>query len=365
MTAPDTPPLPTFWANTAPQSLWRLLGRSFQCYRRWGWAFTRPVLGPVALKLGGFLYCALIPFYAIEAARPLIENGQVLAAVALTLLSPLPGLVLFCVGVWRYLLLMASLSANAAHVVADPETRPDFSAAIEAIEPKRYSRLLVFLLGLLWLPPLGLYGGTLVLTAAMPTVLLRIAALVLGLGLSLLTLGASILVAIACLPAFQVTALEPAHTRARDVIRRCFVLARNNMGRLTLAFIVWTLVTSLLAPALACALGDLLHLTALFMPPAEMFVGQMLAAYSPGQLATWGMADGVFAGLYDWLYGTMSASRAVMARNLAHLAMSAAVTLLTLPWGTFLFTLLYGDLCLRHVARSSRHPQPAPQAEQA
>ncbi|MBK8189874.1 MAG: hypothetical protein IPK79_05425 [Vampirovibrionales bacterium] len=344
----------------APQSFWRLLARSFQLYGQWGARFTLPVLAPTAYKLGGLLYCALMPFYVLEAALPLTQNGQTLSAMALVLASPLPGLALFCVGVWRYLALMASLSTNAAQVLANAP--PDFKAASRAIDARAraYSRLLGILLGGIWLPALGIYLVTLALSVWMPSVLLRVVLLLSGMGLALAALGAATVFYIACSTAFQVAALEPHHLRARDTLRRCLTLARGQMGRLTLAMTAWTLVTSLLAPAIICALSDVTGLTRALLPASALFVTRMLDAYSPAQLAQWG-ASASLGALYDWLYGLMDASRSDIARGGVHLTLGLAVTLLSLPWGTFLFTLLYQDLRLRHELTQKTSDALAPQ----
>lgn len=310
-----------------------ILGRSLMLYGRHWQRFTSVLLWPVAQILLGIYASQVLPLLFLNIAIP-YASGFPWFLIGGVLILALLSMLLMLRGTWQYLIYWASLCENAWE--AEEERFIDFRMAYEGLLLQKrtaYTVLLcayfglpfIALLPLLVLAPLGGLLGQSMLELL----------LVLGVLQSMILTVVWFFSLILFSFVFQIAAFEnglpvnPGHVfmlSAKLVLKRFW-------STLFLQITVF-LTTNLLIPHPLIWLARMTHLSA----PLDWLHGWLLRETLRGD-------ESVLQSL-PFIGGLMTDEQlsGVLIHSLTDMTLVSTVTLLLLPFGTFVFTLLYKDI---------------------
>ncbi len=332
-TAPDTPP-----PHRPPQgrSPGALLGHALSLYARHWKAFTGVLIGPVAQMVVGVYGSQIINLW-------LLDQNQALAmrypwvAIGLTIVVTLLCTGLILRGGWQYMLYWASLCLNAWE--AENGQPLDFKKAYQSLSNTKKAPYAILACTYFSLPALALLPFIVLslLGASLGPNMLEL--LMIAGVLQSLLLGALWVASLIPLTfTFQIAAFEnglpfnPIHT---FLLSSKFVL--KQFWKTTCLQITVFLLTNILIPQALVWLFRLLKLST----PLDQLHSWLIQ-----QLVTGMEGEMSFNSLPLWksLLGEDFSWIRLLSQTLTDLGLSCTLTLLLLPLGTLVFTLLYKDI---------------------
>lgn len=310
-----------------------ILGRSLTLYGRHWRRFTSALLWPVAQIMLGAYASQILPLFFLTIAAP-YTFGFPWLVLGVVLVIAFLSMLLMLRGTWQYLVYWASLSENAWE--AEEEQFIDFRMAYEGLLLQKRTAYTVLLcayfglpfiavLPLLVLAPLGALLGQSMLE------LLLLLGVLQSLSLALIWVFSLILFSFV----FQIAAFEnglpvnPGHVFTLSVK----LVLKRFWSTVCLQIAVF-LTANFLIPQPLVWLARITHISA----PLDWLHGWLLRETLRGNESIWQNLP--------FLGGLMTDEQLtqLFIHALTDMTLATTITLLLLPFGTFVFTLLYKDI---------------------
>jgi len=345
-----------------PQSIVDIFTASTKLYAAHWRPFTRVLLPSMLYQVLGIYGSVIGAYFLMDyfEARVIAGDPAAFTMLFVTLIPwMLATVALFCMGFWQYVVYFASLNINCAEVIQGKT--PDFKTAYRAIEaktwPYAFTLKLLIVVQIAWFfTSLGSFVWALYSKQPWNVIIFLS-----GQALSILLLTAGVLLSVYFSMVFQVVAFEAITLNAFNTARKSFAYVWNNFWRTVTLFLVLSAFTGLIAPTLFTVIARPLQLLLPVDLFHQWFVKMLLEGMQPSldyEIPLDTMMSLVLKqpslNPYQLLMSQLPAFAAMCTDSLISLLMTA----LMLPWGTFAYTLLYGDLRARYEARH-KAPQPA------
>ncbi|WP_373531251.1 hypothetical protein [Vampirovibrio sp.] len=323
-------------AHPLPHRLdcWAILGRAISLYSAHWQAFTRVLLWPV-LQIGLGVYISqTLSLLVITISEPILHDYWWLILGGLLLMVGF-GLFLMFRGAWQYAVYWASLCRNAWE--ADQGLPLDFKNAYQNIVREKKAGYLTlsgtyFSLPLLTFMPVLLFSllGSMVGPSALEVLFLA------GFLQSLLLMAVWLFSLVPLSFVFQIAAFEKGiPINPLPIFRLSLKLTLKRFWSvLSLQMLVF-LMTNCLIPQPLIWLARFTHA----ITPLDWIHQQLIQTLLSGNPSLWREMP--------WPGGSMLSDPSItqmLVHTLSDLCLSTFITLLLLPLGTFIFTLLYKDI---------------------
>ncbi len=319
-------------SKTKTSTVFNIIGNGTMIYIQNFFALSAPVVAPV---FGVLLACALMilpiwvlpQFYPTWAeSLPILKEFYV--GIIVILITLLPGLILFKLAFWNYMLKIVSLNVMVGEILKRKllKHHTQYTKVVE-LRSKDYLLMLliwclIILMGLAL--PWGIF-----LFDIMPDLLPYML-----IGFEFLAIFLLVILSIYLSLSFQVFGFETSFG-PMQTLEESFKLVLNNFWRLLTLLIVLTIITNLVVPQIIVFLADMLMLKTTLALPFEGLLKNIFENYT---------------GLYDTMqtmpiFAYESEQKFILetSKFFSVSLISTLVSLLMLPLGACYYTLFYFD----------------------
>ncbi len=317
-----------------------IIGNGTKLYLQNFFPLTAPVVAPV---LGMFLGLALmvLPIYLLPKFYPMWTEflpvlKEFFASLIVIILALLPGLIVFKIAFWNYMLKMVSLNNIVGDILKKKVVKPhQHYTQIIALRTKDYLLML------------AIWCSIILMGLALPVIvfLLDIEPLFvpyLLIGFEFLAIFLLTILSIYLSLSFQVFAFETSFG-PMQVLEESFRLVLNNFWRLVTIMVILWLLTSIIIPQSFVFLSDILMLKSTMSIPFKIFLENVFSGYNY---------------LYDYLqtlpvftYESQDKFILEMAKLMTIGMISTIISLLMMPLGSCYYTLFYFDAKKRNAPK--------------
>jgi hypothetical protein len=321
------------------RSLRLMLKEGFLLYIAHGASFTQPLLRPICFQFAGAFLATWSPYWVLNRLSSGWFSDNPALWIATMLLLEIPGIVLFTMGFWEYLIWMVSLNRNVAEVLQ--RKQPSFITHYQAIE-KQAGPLtnLLLLLSSFWILPIGLIAiPEVVLFHFSPPIELALflwGSILLGCFSVLLLAVSSIYFSVV----FQVFTFEPVTVNPLKLLKRSYDLIVGHFWRVLILMIGMGALTNGLLPGIFTSLLGLSHVTPALAKLLEEFIQEILITLQP-------VSDTQKDPVWMLISSYTQTHLPQLSIEILNTVFYSVLTALLLPLNTFIFALLYLDLRAR------------------
>ncbi len=338
------------------RSVLRIFRDSIRLYAQTWMPFTATLAKPLFLILAGCYGCLAGSYVLLDLATQ--HYGDFFYAnplMLIVLITPfaLVTLSFFIQGFWEYLVYFSSLGLNAAQIIQEKSTSspptsskintPDFKAAYQCVLDRSplYTSFLVFIVCVQLVPVLiGILGY---FSMEMVSENYRFFTLIPSVSLFIVLTIASVILSFLVALGFQLIAFEPELKNAMQLIRRSLSISVGQFIRIAYLISITTFIASYLIPEL---IYFIFKVTKLITPIDQLHIW-LTALITEGldPSANQSTQDLSFP-LYDQAYQLLksSDSQGHLGTYLSKSVFVGVVNALLLPFGTYVFTMMYLDI---------------------
>ena len=323
-------------------SISNIIGNGIKIYILNLFTLTNPIILPIIAMIFG-IGLMIVPLYLLPKYYPLwAENISILnemySVVTIAILSVIPGLILFKIGFWNYMLKLVSLNSMVGDILKKKVLKHNsYYTQIVSLRTKDYVLMLaiycsIWIMGLSL--PFSIYlfnidpafiGYFIIALESIAIFLLLILSLYLSLS-------------------FQVFAFETAFG-PMQTLEESFKLVLNNFWRILILTITLIILTSLLVPQIFSFITDILLIKSTIALPLKEFLNGVFNNYPQFFEA--------IQNIPFFSAQTLKAENFIeeLAKVMSFSIISSVISLLMLPLGSCLYTIFYFDAKKRRIAK--------------
>ena len=323
-------------------TIFNIIGNGIKVYTINLFNLSTPVILPVLAILLGIglmiIPAYILPKYYETWATNLPVLKELYSIITVIVLSMLPGLILFKIGFWNYMLRFVSLNSMVGDILKKKVLKNhDYYAQIVALRAKDYFLMLAIFCSI-WLMGLALPFSIYLFNIEpllIPYILI---------GLEFVAVFLLLILSIYLSLCFQVFAFETSFG-PMQTLEESFKLVLNNFWRLLTLAITLTMITSVLIPQIFGFIADILLIKTTIALPIESF---LTGIYNNSPQ------------IFDMLQNIPTlATQATepeklieeLSKVLSFSLIASIISLLMLPLGSCLYTIFYFDAKKRYTAR--------------
>ncbi len=320
------------------RSISHILKEGSRLYLKHMRTLTRPLFYPLLAQIVGIALWVFLAYESVDLVTATFPRVNIWVLWGIFVLANLPGLYIFLHGFWQYLIWVSGLNLMVRELM-DTGGKPDSRSAYLRITNRStdYALIWSFLFGLVFLP-LAFAVLPIAIGASNPN--WYAPALVIGIGIFLVSTVLASMALVFCSLGFQTFAFSPGHAGA-SLFRSVDLVSHGFIKTLAL-LCVWLAVTQFILPSLVTWAMDALQMTRGLAWILQGFV-QFVLTQNAEDVVSLEQTQGALVSLYNWLGSHVE----MVAIELAHAIVFTFVSALLLPLGTCWFALLYADLKVR------------------
>lgn len=323
---------------TEPKNIFSIIFKSFLIYLKNIIPLTRPMLFPVFGQVIGVILILGPTYFLTEYIQQNFSHPDIIKNAMFIMLgiiiSVIPGFFIFIKAFWEFLVVTVSLNLMVLEVVKDGKLK-DYSTYNNAVKlrTKDYIILLLFLT-LIWL--------------VLPIMPFMLAVLELSVGIDPIVVGFSLLILFSitfillCVISvylslcYQVFAFES--LSAIETLKKSCSIVNKNFFRTLILAIVLGIITGMILPMIIEEAVIKLNLLNWFVIPFKAFIEKLIR--NPKQLSDF---------IFQTTNGVIKLKDTVdVTANMAFLStLKMIITLLLLPLGSCVYSMLYFDILSR------------------
>ncbi len=314
-------------------SIFSIIGIGTKLYCRNIFLLTSPVIAPVLGILIGMFLAIYLPLHFVSNYEQISDTYSFFkdfwVYVSVLVLSCLPGLIIFKLGFWNYMLKLVSLNLFVDDIIKQKLLKHHSQyTKIISLRTKDYVLMLsiwmlIILMGLA-LPVIVKQTNSDVWFSLVLFFILLALAIVL---LTILSIYLSL--------SFQVFAFESSLT-PMQTLEKSFKLVLNNFWRLVIMLAFLSIIVSGIIPQIITIILDVFMLKTTIAEPFAKFLDNFFLTFPDIQI--------YLAGLLQKINTDMTQFMLEAPKQLAFLVISTIISLFMMPLGTCYYVLFYKDV---------------------
>ena len=318
-------------AKPKTSTIFDIIGNGIKLYAQNIFTLSAPVFAPVMGMLFGFVMMFipiyLLPKYYLGWAENFEILKELFMIILISVIAVLPGLIVFKIGFWNYLLKMVSLNTMVGDIVKKKVLKHhNHYTQIVALRSKDYLlMLLIWCLIILMVLALPFAVYLFVEPAFIPFFLIGFEFLAIFL-LTILSIYLSL--------SFQVFAFETSFG-PMQTLEESFKLVLNNFWRMVTMMLTLSIITGILLPQIFSFIADICMIKSTIALPIKALLENMFDNYP--DLYAYIQAFPAFQ------YESIDKFILEVSKSSAFCIIAAVISVCMLPLGASMYTLFYFD----------------------